>query len=233
MIKIYNLNVNDFGGPNNHLEEYKKDYSVRAYSEWDKIDKTEYFDGIFESICNCNPDIVIFQEYDLNSKEAHCFAEKMNSYGLRLEHEPTLLSRPSMTVFFIKEGIEYVNISIGHKRNARAYAVKVGDLIIYGTHVPPKYDEGFWKELNDYFSNTSDKYVLIGDFNTINRYNMNEYNNLLNDSIDVYREKYNDHISLMGDYVIASRDNCIERFDIERIEIDYTDHPGMMITIDE
>ena len=148
-MKIFNLNVNDFGGADKHLEEYKQIYGSRwCIKKWDYIDKTIEIKGIIECIEGFTPDIVIFEEYDINSIEAQSFEMKMKEKGYELKSESTTYKRPSMTVFFIKTSLEHSYVSVGHTKNGRAYAIKVKDVIIYGTHVPPKFDEDFWRELH-------------------------------------------------------------------------------------
>ena len=39
---ILNININDFGGTNHHIEEFKNKYGKRWYiSRWDELDKTK------------------------------------------------------------------------------------------------------------------------------------------------------------------------------------------------
>ena len=45
---ILNININDFGGINHHMEEFKNKYGKRWYiSRWDELDKTKEVEGIF------------------------------------------------------------------------------------------------------------------------------------------------------------------------------------------
>lgn len=57
--------------------------------------------------------------------------------------------------------------------NARDYAIKVGEYIIYGTHVPlnsetrPTIREDYWDEIIEFYEKYKDyKLILLGDFNT-------------------------------------------------------------------
>ena len=74
-MKIMNLNINDFGGTANHREEYKKNFNNKYLVEWDKLNKSHNVDGIFQYIegLNSKPDIIVLQEFDINSKEATYF----------------------------------------------------------------------------------------------------------------------------------------------------------------
>lgn len=234
-MKIFNLNVNDFGGTDNHLEEYKKIYESRYLKKWDNIDKTFVINGIIECIERFAPDILILEEYDINSKEAQSFARKMKEMGYLLEAESTKYKRPSMTVFFIKADLAHSYIVVGHTKNARAYAIEVNDMIIYGTHIPPKYDEQFWNELHSFINDiSSEKYILIGDFNTINCKNRHQLDLILENSIDVWKAKGNsDPISIMGDYVIASTNMEINDMEINSFDDKKSDHPAIFVTINE
>lgn len=236
-MKIMNLNINDFGGIANHREEYKKIFNNKYLVEWDKLYKSHNVDGIFQYIedLTSKPDIIVLQEFDINSKEATYFKGKMEGLGYKLASENPS-KRPSMTVFFIAKGIAYEHIKHIHERNLRAYAVKLcNDLVVYGTHVPPKYDEVFWNEL-DCFVETyrNHKLVLIGDFNTINVCNKSRLEALLNKTglIDVWLEKGNyNPISVPGDYAFVSETIKTADVEIEISHIEFSDHPVIMLTL--
>lgn len=233
-MKVFNLNVNDFGGTDIHLEEYKKLYGPRwCMKKWDDIDKSKERKGIADCVHRYFPDVVILQEYDFNSKEAFVFKKEMVERGYVLNAENTKYNRPSMTVFFIKNDIEYSYVKVGHTLNGRAYAIKIEDTIIYGTHVPPKYDSQFWREIYSFVENiSSEKYILIGDFNTINYKNQNEVNNILKNAQDVWKEKGNNKpISVMGDYVIASKNIEMDDIEIHSFDEKLSDHPIILLNI--
>lgn len=235
-MKIMNLNINDFGGTANHREEYKKNFNNKYLVEWDKLYKSPNVDGIFQYIegLTSKPDIIVLQEFDINSKEATYFKGKMEGLGYKLASENPS-KRPSMTVFFIAKGIDYEHIKQIHERNLRAYAVKLcNDLVVYGTHVPPKYDEVFWDEL-DCFVETyrNHKLVLIGDFNTINKRNKSRLEALLKTGlIDVWLKKGNyNPISVPGDYAFVSETIKTADVEIETSHIGFSDHPVIMLTL--
>lgn len=233
-MKIISININDFGGVSNHREEYKQIYGNRTYlSEWDKLDKTDSINGILGFIIQYSPDIVILQEYDINSAEAQSFYQKMAECGYLLKSEKSTLKRPSMTVMYIKKSIDFHEMHVGHERSIRAYAIKSEDIIIYGTHIPPRYDEQFWTELHNFIRKTnSEKYILIGDFNTINYKNNNELDILLENAVDAWKEKgHNKPISVAGDYVIISKSIDLKNIEIDRFNEIKTDHPAVLVTI--
>lgn len=236
-MKIISLNINDFGGPCEHLEEYKKRFrGSQGIQKWDSVDKQLNVEGIFSFLNEINPDIIIMQEFDINSSEAKYFNNLMESKeGYILKAEKTAYKRPSLTVFYVKDSLKCTYVSVGHTKNGRAYAIGVGEVMIYGTHIPPKYDKQFWLELHSFAKEYEDKkYVLIGDFNTINRKNMDELQKILNNSIDVWAKKgNNEKISLAGDYAIISK-----KWDIETVDIkinndicNYTDHPAIILSL--
>ena len=231
---ILNININDFGGINHHMEEFKNKYGKRWYiSKWDELDKTKEVEGIFYCVEKYMPDIVIMEEYDINSTEAINFEVKMKNKGYILKSEKPEYKRPSMTVFYIKNDINYSYLSTGHTKNGRAYAIRVNDTIIYGTHVPPKYDEQFWNELYLFLKKHSkEEYILIGDFNTINNRNMEEFRKILYNAYDIWYQKGNrEPLSCMGDYAIASNSILEDKIDISSFDEKYTDHPGIIVTL--
>lgn len=82
-MRLLNANINCFGGTDNHREEYKKLYGNRKYLNiWDQIDKSQNVAGLLEDILKISPDIVILQEYDINSKEAKDFNKKWMSMDI-------------------------------------------------------------------------------------------------------------------------------------------------------
>lgn len=241
-MKILNININDFGGPENHRENFKNKFGNGKYiQEWDKLDKKETINSFISKIDEYKPDIIIIQEYDINSTECQdIFVPLMRKKGYILKSvlEPVPVQptkRPSMTVFFVKNGLKYKPISTGHDRNGRAYAIQVNDLVIYGTHVPPSRDVvSFWKEINNFVQRfKNNKLLLIGDFNTVNFKNNKALDNLLENPIHkIHKIWSHEGCNIPGDYVLAN-------FDINQDEIDYfatktiTDHEfGVIITTD-
>lgn len=234
-MKVISLNINDFGGCNEHLEDYKKIFGYQGIHKWDELDKGENIQGILDFLKKNNPEVIVLQEFDINSMEAKKFTVKMKNMGYELKSESPS-KRPSMTVMFIKNNIIYNEIKTCHvERRLRAYAIEVEDYIIYGIHVPPKYDKIFWDEIEKLWSTyEKQKLVMIGDINTINFRNKERLNKLLLKSVDVWNAKGNkDKISVAGDYVIISTNSDIETVGIEKEEFvcNYTDHPAIVLTL--
>ena len=237
-MNIISLNVNDFGGKKEHREEYKNKYGNSAYlKKWDILDKSEEVDGIYSCIetTNPKPHIIILQEFDINSKEAICFKRKMESLGYILKSEiPS--KRPSMTAFFIASSLKYKIITDLHEKNLRAYAIDVEEngFVVYGTHVPPIYDNSFWNEMKSFVQKHIDsKLVLIGDFNTINQKNREEFYSILNYGlVDVWSRKGNvKGISKPGDYVLVSNKISIDEVGIQSKQIVFSDHPMILVSL--
>lgn len=180
-------------------------------------------------------EVVVLQEFDINSTEAKEFTKNMKALGYELKSEyPS--KRPSMTVMFVKSDIGFEEIKTCHvERCLRAYAIKVEDYIIYGIHVPPKYDKIFWDEIEKLWSTYEDhKLIMIGDLNTINFHNNERLNKLLLNAIDVWNAKENEEqISVAGDYAIISTNIDVKTVEIEKEEVvcNYTDHPAMILTL--
>ena len=69
-MKILDININCFGGTDYQREKFKDDYGPRCYLKmWDERDKSKEINGILDCIKRHSPDIVIMQEYDINSSQ--------------------------------------------------------------------------------------------------------------------------------------------------------------------
>lgn len=170
-MKILSWNVNDFGGSEEHLMCYKKiDFSGRErldWGYWKSIDKTDISEKIFHFVLQNAPEIVIFQEFEVNnSDEPMQFIEAMEEHGY-VKLGNMLDSKASMTIGFIKKDIPFTSVKVGAYRNGRHFAVRASDILIYGVHVPVNYDEAYWADLLAFYkSNCDQKLLIIGDFNT-------------------------------------------------------------------
>lgn len=244
-MRVLNYNINFFGGQYEHIEKFKEIYgSTAAYSEWDIIDKSDIVDGILSFVCESNPqfDALIFQEFDLNSQivtSENGFCDRMDKLGYRLLHEETTYIRPSLTVFFIRKDFKISNdhVETGHKKNGRAYAVEMGDIILYGTHVPPKGDnKEFWNEMCCFLDKgmkINKSLLLVGDFNTINGNNLDYMNSMklqYDNLIDVGEIEKMNPLSVAGDYVLASK-NISKSIKISKVEMKLSDHPAIIVDI--
>ena len=118
-------------------------------------------------------------------------------------------------------------------KNGRAYAVKIDETIIYGTHVPPVYDSQYWNELKRFVrSYCNQKIIAIGNYNIINYKNKNEYNELLESAVDIWKAQGNkEGISVLGDSAIASKIMNINLLKVSRLNNTYTDHPIIIVDV--
>ena len=240
-MRLLNTNINCFGGTGNHREEYKKLYGNRKYLNiWDQIDKFYnkrrkcLYDVLGDSKIRPNQLFALSLSYpvlDVNSKEAKDFNKKMNEHGYIMYSETIEYRRASMTVFYVKKGLEVSYVSTGHTKNGRAYAVKIDETIIYGTHVPPVYDSQYWNELKRFVrSYCNQKIIAVGNYNIINYKNKNEYSELLETAVDIWKAQGNkEDISVMGDCVIASK--TMNSLKVSRHNNTYTDHPIIIVDV--
>lgn len=178
---IIGLNINDFGGTDEHLANYKKINYYRKecfdWATWRKIPKTHIIDKLKEIVLLKKPTVFILQEFELNnSKEPMDYIIWMKKKGYTVKGVMPSY-KVSMTLFFVKDE-SLSEIAITHSKTgltARDYAIKIKDYIIYGTHVPlnsdkrPTIREDYWDEIIDFYDNyKEDKLILLGDFNTYN-----------------------------------------------------------------
>lgn len=166
-MKILSLNINNFGG----LECKKQYMEQNKLKEWNLINKTNTSTEIFTYIQQEKPDIAIFHEFELNTNISNQFIEYMELIGYCIvPYEKTTLKNPSITLMFAKKELFYKKLDNPHnfksKKSLRASVIKAEDCIIYGVHIPPKYDSDFWEELIDFYKKyKGEKLVIIGDFN--------------------------------------------------------------------
>lgn len=214
MFSVLSLNINDFGGINHHLMEYKrlnwKGDEVTDWDTWKKcVDKKGTCNAILHYIKKLNPSILVLQEFEVNnSVESKQFANQLcnDSYEM-ISNMPKY--KASITAVFaksvIKSKCKFEFLDNPNTLDGRSCAFQVNDIIIYGTHVPPKGDtriQTFWGEIKTFYKKYADKkMLLIGDFNTINEGNRELYNDLLHvGGCDIWLQKgYEDSRPTCGD----------------------------------
>lgn len=175
---IISLNINDFGGTDEHLAKYKKincfGKECFDWNAWRKIPKVHIIEWLKEIVSKKKPTVFILQEFEFNnSKEPMDYIKWMKEKGYTVKGVMPDY-KVSMTLFFVKG--EFSDIGIIHPKTgltARDYAIKIEDYIIYGTHVPlnsanrPNVREDYWEEIIDFYNSyKEDKLILLGDFNT-------------------------------------------------------------------
>lgn len=180
---IMSLNINDFGGVDKHLVDHKIDgrygNKIIDWEAWKRIDKTDSITKLKEIIKKKQPSVFISQEFEYgNSKESMQFIDWMKENSYKIVGE-TANHRASMTLFFVKD--TFTKIPIKHPKmdlTARDAALRINDVIIYGTHIPLNsrkmnsrkrltVQEDFWDEILEFYEeHKEEKVILIGDFNT-------------------------------------------------------------------
>ena len=197
MLSVLSLNINDFGGINNHLMEYKKlnqnGDKVTDWETWrESVDKNSSYIAILRYIRKVSPSVLILQEFEVNnSDEPKEFSKQLCKDGYKMISEIPKF-RASVTAVFVKSKHERMNNP--NTLYGRSCAFRVEDIIIYGVHVPPSGKsriQTFWNEIETFYKEFSDeKTLLIGDFNIIHEDNMKRYKSLLHTGcVDVWLEK--------------------------------------------
>lgn len=242
-MKILSLNINNFGGFK-CKEQYKKE---NKYREWYLLDKTSASTEILAYIQQKKPVVAILHEFELNANIAQQFIKHMDFIGYKtIPHENHELKDPSITIMFVRKELLYNKLANPHsEKSLRASVIKTADCIIYGVHIPPKYDDVFWKELIDFYKdNQGQKLVIIGDYNVydMGTEHKNRYFQLLAlNAKDAWLEKgYSNstktHIKGRRlDYAIMSPSmyECLNSIIIDPylINNDRTDHAALIIEI--
>lgn len=185
-MKIVSFNINSFGGVGDTFEEMKKRCNgnyKEALIEWDK--KTNY-KPILELLDSVNADVIVLQEYYINSDVASEFEEEMRKenrrYSLHCNHIDK--KRPLHTVVFCRDNI------CDEKQffyTGRIYKFRYKDYIIIGAHMPfnPKDKESVlsiedekraeeveneWERIKEYLRENKDKKcILVGDLNVYDK----------------------------------------------------------------
>lgn len=245
-MKILSLNVNNFGG-----HKTKKSFTDNnKWKEWRFLDKTVEATEIFAYIQQESPVVTILHEFELKTKTSSDFIESMKYIGYEVvQYENTNLKDPSMTIMFVKKELIYKKITNPHKcltgKTLRASVIKVADFIIYGVHIPSRYDGGFWQELIGFYKEyRRQKLVIIGDLNVydIGTDHKKEYLKLLElDAKDAWLEKgfkNSTETHVKGrrlDYAIMSPSlyECLNdiRIDSYLMDNSKTDHAALIINI--
>lgn len=250
MLTILSLNINDFGGKNDHLMEYTKlNWQKREVIDWvawrKMVNKEPAVSAILQYIKEENPDIAFIQEFEVNNcLESKSFVAKMEEMGYRMLNSiPTF--KASISVVFAK--IECVLLDSPNTLNLRSYAVQIGDVIVYGVHVPPKGRDRivtFWDEIDCFYRrHQKENVLLLGDFNTVNAINMERYRQLLaGGAVDVWLKKgYADDVPTCGnlrmDIAVASPMLLPRVSDIticsRLLNKGMTDHAALIVDIEE
>ncbi|WP_419893147.1 hypothetical protein [Oceanobacillus kimchii] len=114
-MKIVSLNINNFGGltPKPLPKHYKNSFSwINAVNKWrSEIDSNRYISKLIDYIKNRNIDIIVFQEFDINSVADKSFTKELMDLSYKIVYPNTYCEDDfekgysSITVMFIR--VEY------------------------------------------------------------------------------------------------------------------------------
>lgn len=206
-MKIVSLNINSFGGDVDTFEGMKQELANRYYdgnvrkaykealSSWnDAINSRSIYKSILKEIEEVDADIVLLQEYYINSDVAKQFQEEMGcedkdgKYVLKCNHITN--KQPLSTVAFCRDNKAYEEVKPQFDFEGRVFVFKYEDFYIIDAHMPfnPKDDdenyrennykmkkraeevEKLWEKIREYLKDKKDEKVMfIGDLNVYQR----------------------------------------------------------------
>lgn len=206
-MKIVSLNINSFGGDVDTFEGMKQELANRYYdgnvrkaykealSSWnDAINSRSIYKSILKEIEEVDADIVLFQEYYINSDVAKQFQKEMGcedkdgKYVLTCNHITN--KQPLFTVAFCRNNNTYEEVKPQFDFEGRVFVFKYEDFYIIDAHMPlnPKDDdenysennykkkkraeevEKLWEKIREYLKDKKDEKVMfIGDLNVYQR----------------------------------------------------------------
>lgn len=202
-MKIVSLNINSFGGDVDTFEGMKKELANRYYdgnvleaykealSSWnDAINSRSIYKSILKEIDEVDADIILFQEYYINSEVAKKFEEEMRkrNYALKCNYitDKRPRPRPLCTGAFCRDNNAYEEVKPQFDFEGRVFVFKYEDFYIIDAHMPlnPKDDkrysennkkraeevEKLWEKIREYLKDKKDeKVIFIGDLNVYQR----------------------------------------------------------------
>ena len=241
-MRLLSINMNDFGGSQEHLMEHKKynawlDRECIDWKYWSSIDKRCYFDMFIRYINEKNPDILIINEMIVSPIEEIDFISEIMKQGFLCFDENIPNGKFSFTMMFYRnvECALLPSPNAGHREN-RSILYSTNGICINGTHFPQESDAKFLRAVKKYSQDHKDKKLIImGDLNANDstRGNKQLVEKLISDGYkDMWVQMGNPsdtptELIYKGrlDYVIASK-NVYDL--ISNMEIDsYTMNSGM------
>ena len=143
-MKIVSLNINSFGGDVDTFEGMKKELANRYYdgnvleaykealSSWnDAINSRSIYKSILKEIDEVDADIILFQEYYINSEAAKKFEEEMRkrNYALKCNYITDKRPRPLCTGAFCRDNNAYEEVKPQFDFEGRVFVFKYEDLL--------------------------------------------------------------------------------------------------------
>lgn len=203
-MKIVSLNINSFGGDGESFGKMKETLSIKDYggnqtkecyedalSRWDwKISCSSIDKSILRKIDEVDADIVLFQEYYINSDVAKQFQKKMmnKDRGYVLKCNSNKNKQLLHTVAFCRDDKNFKMMNQEKVKNFsdRIFMFEYKDFVIIDAHMPlnPKDDESYsenkkkraenvekqWEDIKEYLEKKKDeKVIFMGDLNVYQR----------------------------------------------------------------
>lgn len=180
-MKILSLNINNFGGTKpkpvpsdcRKINSNETDWELwkKRVDDWRKDIDGEYNAEKIKNYIKENEfDIVIIQEFDMNSKNGNLLINGLEAFHYNIVYPngyeaECKRGNKSITVMFIKDidscQISRENFSV----TKRSVEIKFHGYTIIGVHVPLG-DKNFWNSIiRRYKDNENEKLLLIGDMN--------------------------------------------------------------------
>lgn len=177
-MRIFNLNVNNFGGPYDKKPQKRKEESWGEYREARCEFEKKSLDVLRDIISTIDaekPDIIVFQEFDVNAPAGEKAARLLAERGYERVYpnrESEISGSFSITIIFVKE-LEIVPCASPKILEYRWCAIKIGDLTIMGVHAPLESNrrkaeevQRFFDELKVYAEKQqNEKLMILGDMN--------------------------------------------------------------------
>ncbi|WP_147331576.1 endonuclease/exonuclease/phosphatase family protein [Dorea formicigenerans] len=253
--RIMSINMNDFGGKNEHLMNHRyfnnrdRKYQI-DWKYWAKqVKKDETWNSLKEYILDKQPDLLVIEEMLISCYESIDFIGELEEIGYSYI-EDCLPERGnySLTMIFFRDGNPKYIHSPGKYRENRSVVCKEDDLLICGSHFPCESDEVFLNHMENFVTDyLNDDFLLVGDLNANDqtRGNKKMINRLLDKgAVDLWVMFGNDEntpteAQYQGrlDYAIASPSLTKK---VKNIEIDpflmnagVTDHAAIIVDINE
>lgn len=213
-MKIISFNINSFGGDGESFEEMKnrivreeyhgvctKEAHFVALSRWDRMVS---YKKILDLIDMEEADVIVFQEYYINSSVSSQFEREMTARKYELKKNENIRNKqPLSTVIFYRNADMVSDVELNVFYDGRILAVQYNNYIIIGVHMPfnpkdaernigkseleltrddkkrAKNVEGDWERIAKYLKIKKDSRVItLGDFNVYQR-GTNQFNSFV------------------------------------------------------
>lgn len=172
-MKIMDLNVNNFGGLYDAKPLWKnfrplwEEYRVAMDVFQSDPQRVAAAEAIISAIENEAPDLIIFQEFDVNAHAGKEIARRLSTYyPVYPDKEESIPGNSSITIFFVKNDyvVDRYNSPGPDKKAWKWCGIGIGDLTICGVHFPDGMD--YLDHVKRYAEKRADeKLLMIGDFN--------------------------------------------------------------------